>query len=320
MRRNKELNIGLTVIAAIVLFYLVVAWTSRIHLFAPEEYRYTILFDNVNGLLEGDPVNVRGYTSGRVEQIQPKSEAVWVLISLDQRIQLFQDVRAEIQIKELMGGKMIEIWPGQAGEPLSAGAQFPGRLSPDFSSAFSQFGQITDQLQPEQFMPLLQRLDTFTRYLSAISREVPPEQIGAMVADIQGITRRSQRLLAQLEGQNLPEKIDEGFTAFTELSEQGKGLMTDVDSLLTQLEAETLPEVNQLLAKGEGRLDEVQSLLQEVQGLTDQLQDTSALVGKMLQDPAFAQEVEATLYHLIATLRQIHEERVIVGFRRKKGD
>ena len=318
MNERKELKIGLTVLAALILFYLVVAWTSRIHLFAPKEYRYQISFANVNGLLEGDPVNVRGYTSGRVEAILPQSEVVQVSISLDQRIQLFQDAVAEIQIKELMGGKMIDIHPGSRPPTLAAGSKFSGKIATDFSSAFSQFGEFSEEIQPADLQRLLARLDAFTQYLGQVTQEVPPEQIGQLFADLGSIGARSNRILSSLEAQDLPTKIDQGFTEFTKLSQQGKGLMQRADTLLSKAESDLLPQAEELFVQTEQTLSEVQILLGEAQILLDQAQDTSALVGRMLQDPNLSIALDSTLYHLTKTLKQIHEKRVIVGIRRKK--
>ncbi|MEL7531143.1 MAG: MlaD family protein [Bacteroidota bacterium] len=166
---KREIKVGLTLLAGLVLAYLVVAWVNRTSLFAPPEKQYFLSFQQVNGLLEGDPVVVRGYQAGRVVAIIPEANAVSVEVALDERIALFADGYAEIQIKELMGGKQISLITGAQGNPLASGASLKGRTSLDFSTAFSRFGGVMDQMDPENIERLAQRFDSVATAWNAAS-------------------------------------------------------------------------------------------------------------------------------------------------------
>ncbi|MEL6134504.1 MAG: MlaD family protein [Bacteroidota bacterium] len=186
---TRPVRIGLTVIAAILAVYLIIAWSQRIHLFSPSVQRYTLKFQDVSGLLVGDPVKMRGYQAGRVESIRPSQEAVYVTVTLDEDIQLFQDAYAEIQLKELMGGKQVYVLPGQRGRQLTYLDTLNGNTAWDFAASFSEFGQVADQISLQGLDRKLGQLDSLFQWMSRMSQNIDPEAPGRIVSHLDQASR-----------------------------------------------------------------------------------------------------------------------------------
>ncbi|MEL6653612.1 MAG: MlaD family protein, partial [Bacteroidota bacterium] len=238
---RREIKVGLTVIMGIGLAYLSLAWLNRSSLFAPPEKQYFLQFQQVNGLLEGDPVVVRGYQAGRVTNILPASEAVSVEIVLDERIPIFADALAEIQIKELMGGKQIALQTGKTGAALAEGATITGQTSLDFSTAFSRFGGVMDQVAPENVERFSQRIDSIATSWNAA---IDPQTLSSIIQNLDRITTRLDQQTAQIPVNTL---VEETQTTFSEV----KGLLAQTSSLLSKLDQISTRLDSSFLGQGE---------------------------------------------------------------------
>ncbi|MEM7373554.1 MAG: MlaD family protein [Bacteroidota bacterium] len=318
MQYAREIKVGLTVLFALALLYLSIAWTQRLHFFAPDEYGYTIHFDNVNGLLEGDPVTIRGYTAGRVIQILPTSTYVAVELSLDRNIPLYQDARVDIQLKELMGGKQIAISPGIQEPVLEDGAILIGSISPDFSSSFSQFGEVSAQINLLQLQRILHRIDTFSAFMMAVAREIQPTRLDRMLQHAEQISHDVSSMTRDIRSRQLIERLDQSLTQVDSLLGSGEYLITQSSNTIHRLDTMLLPKAHTLIQESERALGSVQSSLSQLERLLSQLESQENLAGRAIFDPALSQKVDSVIYHLNKTLEQIHSQKVIVGFKRKK--
>ncbi len=311
---KKEIKVGLTVMAAIVLLYLTIAWVGRSGLFAADQLRYTLIFEQVNGLLEGDPVVVRGYPAGRVVNILPDAQAVQVEIALDPKVRLYADAFAEIQIKELMGGKQVALWPGQTGTALSEGDRIAGKTSLDFSTAFSRFGGVFEQFSPEQIDRWQHGLDSLGRLMGAT---FDPGSLQSIMGNLQTMAERLNRQTAQLPVARWTRDTDSALVLATVTLQLAAQTLREVQQLATRIEATSLPKGEALLSQTDQTLQDLKGLLQRAETLMEGFSQSETILGKVLHDPAFATQIDTTIRELTRTLQQINNEKIIVGFRRK---
>ena len=116
-RKNVEFIVGLTVIGGLLILLFGILWGKNFHL-AANQRQVGFLFQNTGGLRVNDPVTVSGVKKGRVKAIQLKNGLVRVDVMLERDVQLFSDVRAYITTVELMGGKKVDVIPGNSGQLL----------------------------------------------------------------------------------------------------------------------------------------------------------------------------------------------------------
>lgn len=310
---KQEAKVGLTVLVSILLVYLIIAWTRRIHLFAPEVTPYELVFNDVSGLLEGDPVLIRGYQAGRVEKINPRANRVMVRVSIDQDIPLFQDATAEIQIKEIMGGKQVSILPGGRGEPLVAGSEIEGRTALDLSSSFSQVGRILDDVNQQKIDVLWQRFDRISRQMEAMMVNIDPD---APARILNNLEQSSHRIDAFTEPVT-PERVDQTWTRIEDMLIRADLVITRIEHVGDSLGEVFGPRTDTLLTGLNYTLQRVDDLSRQAALIMEQIQDEETLAGRLLTDPELSTQLDSTLKALNLTLQQINDDKFIVGFRRK---
>ncbi|MEZ4685419.1 MAG: MlaD family protein [Bacteroidia bacterium] len=310
---SNKIQIGLTVLGALLLLYLLLAWGSSSGFWAEEQQRLTIVFDNVDGLLEGDPVDVRGYRSGKVLAIRPAAEGVFVDISLDKAIQLQEDAVASLQVRELMGGKQVSLFPGTSATSLSPEATIPGTKELDFSSAFSKLGDGLEELDFERLNQTFYRLDTLSQKLIGLASAVPPEELSQLSGSLAQTTRSLNYFVNQLNKNDLPNKLDSTLSQFSHLAGTADSALRRFDHLAASMQERTLPQADTLMNKLGDFLTKTEQSLEAANALFAQLKDTSTVAGKLLYDPAWATLVDSSLYNLNKTLVHIRKHKVHVA-------
>lgn len=317
---KNEIRVGLTVLAGIVLLYLMIAWAKRIHFFAPDEVFYEIKFDQVSGLLEGDAVHVRGYLAGRVVGIRPENDFMAVRVSIDQRVKLFEDANAEIRIKELLGGKMIEIFPGNGPASFELNQLIPGKASPDFASAFSGFGEITSSVDMAGMNRIIGRMDTLMGNIQGFMGQMDSRKISQLTTDFSATAASLNLLLADLRRSGLFRSLDTTLVAANRMMVKTEPLLTQLEEVSRSAESSLVPRADSLLGQMEVTLKNLNQTMVSVNTVMEGLNNDNSIAGRVLNDPGLSAQLDTTLYNLNKVLEQIHSQRVIVGMRRKKGE
>lgn len=315
---KKEIRIGLTLIAALAIFYLALTWLNRTQLFAPEENNYFISFDNVNGLLEGDPVLIRGYTSGRVLSISPESDRVAVKIALDKKIQLYEDALAEIQIKELMGGKQVAILTGNSGSELGSGGEIAGKIALDFSSGFSQFSAMLEGLDLGKIAQIMDRADSLMQGLQASMKQVSPERLDRAFSKTEHILGQLDQTLNTLNSQVDFQRIDTLLSQAERGLKKGTDVLANTDELMQRFKENSMGNVEESLEDLPVLMEDLKVSVKSLNELTASLNNSQTLAGRLISDDLLSRRLDTTIYNLNKTLELIHSQKVIVGFRRKK--
>lgn len=310
---SKHIQIGLSVIAAILLLYLMLAWGTSSGFWATEKQAVSIIFDNVDGLLEGDPVDVRGFRSGKVTAIRPAAEGVYVEVALDKAIPLKADASASLQVRELMGGKQISIMPGASATELPEDAHIPGEKELDFSSAFSRLGDGLEALDFERLNSTFYCLDTLSQRLIGLASAVPPAQLSELAGSLGSTTRSLNYFVNQLNKNDLPDKLDSTLAQFAQLAGTADAALQRFDQLAASMQERTLPQADTLMIKLGDFLTKTEKSLEAANGLFMQLKDTSTIAGKLLYDPSWVQLLDSSLYNLNKTLIHIRRHKVHVA-------
>ncbi|MBE9043902.1 MCE family protein [Pleurocapsales cyanobacterium LEGE 10410] len=110
-RTQREGSVGLLIIFGILLFGGVILWIKGFA-FGKESYKIVADFPDVNGIQEGDGVRYRGLQVGRVEEVQPSTNGVDVVVEIDSSELLIpKDATLKARSSGLIGETFIEIVP-----------------------------------------------------------------------------------------------------------------------------------------------------------------------------------------------------------------
>jgi phospholipid/cholesterol/gamma-HCH transport system substrate-binding protein len=135
----------LAVFAAACLFLtgLLAVRIGNISLFAHRS-GYTALLSDATGLRAGDPVEIAGVRVGSVTSVGVQHGAAVVGFNLDSNVHIRSSTGVGIRWLDVLGDKVLYLYPGQQGQLLSAGGRLP--LSDDVPNA--SVGALLDALSP----------------------------------------------------------------------------------------------------------------------------------------------------------------------------
>jgi phospholipid/cholesterol/gamma-HCH transport system substrate-binding protein len=316
---KKEIKIGLTILLGVLLLYLALTWIKSTQLFAVSRSGYDIRFQDVSGLKEGDPVTVFGYPSGNVESIRIDGDGAMVHITLSEEIAVQTDASAFLKVKEIMGGKVIELLPGRSGRKIGAGQAITGATSLDFSSAFAKTGEFLDKFDVNDIDSLMGDISKLVRTFSKMSDELDTLDTHGMVKDLRESASSLNHILADVERRKLVASIDESLDKVDRLAAKAETSLTSITALTDHINDKTMPQADSMMTKVNDMLGDSEGMIADVKKILKQFQDRSTLAGQLLYDPAFAQQVDGTLKNLDKTLDHIRTKKIYVTMTLSKG-
>ncbi len=317
---NSQVKVGLAVISAIIIFYLGFAWVKGSGFWEKERRSYVIVFEGVDGLMEGDPVDVRGYVSGRVQSITPGTEAVWVNILLDKTIVLHAATQAEIQVREIMGGKQIAILPQAKGALLQDGDTLRGYSSLDFSSAFSTVGKVVKGIDGDLILAFMERFDTLSVQFGRLANAVEPAKVAQITDNLLFTTNELRSGLASVRSRDMIGRIDTALEQFSLLAQTADASLNQITSLTGKLAEQTLPRADSMLEQMYQLLGYTDEILSAATSLLDDFQNPNTAIGYLLNDPEGGPLLDSALHNLNRTLDHIRTKKlhVAMSLRHKK--
>lgn len=163
-QRKTDIRVGFTVILALLLLIWIIGWAKNFSLNS-NRIKVTVKFQNVAGLEVGDNVTVNGVRKGFVDEIVMKNDFVFVKASLEPDVDLRSNAVFSVMMLDLMGGKKVEILPGNAQEKLDLKQVQTGSFSADVPSVMLMIGKLENDL-PQMFKQVNSSLESLNEYLS----------------------------------------------------------------------------------------------------------------------------------------------------------
>ncbi|MEK7729767.1 MAG: MlaD family protein [candidate division KSB1 bacterium] len=286
-RRTTELQVGVTVIAGILILVLGIIWGKNYNL-ASDQYRVKFSFPNTGGLRANDMVSVNGVRKGSVSGIALEKGRAIIEIALSRDVELYNDYRATIAPIEMMGGKKIEIMPGGNGErifPESLNAPLPGTSSGGMSEALVGVTELSLEA-----LHLAKRVDTtLTLVHRMLDESAIRRPIVNSLADLQATTSALRALVSNndLLIRRTLANVDETSGQLREIVTQRR---VDLDSTLI-----TFGRTMQ-------RLDHFTATLNDI---TTQINNREGNLGKLLYDDALTTHLRSTLANVDSTTAEL---------------
>ncbi|MEV0298978.1 MCE family protein [Nocardia sp. NPDC050710] len=232
---------------------------------------FTAYFADAGGLVPGDPVQVAGVRSGRVNNVELDGAKVLVRFTLDESIVLGDKTSAAIKTNTVLGRKSLEVTPTGSGA-LRVDDTIPlDRTTSPYSlnDALSDLGRTVQGLDMEKVDEMLDALSaTFADTpaplraaldgVTALSRSINSrdQALSELLTRAQNVTKiladRSDQINALLlDGNNLLGELERRRGAIGQLivyvnqvSRQLSGLVADNEPLMKN----TLDRLNSVLA------------------------------------------------------------------------
>ena len=272
--RKTEIKVGLTVLVGIIIFIWIFGWAKNFSLQSNDQI-LKVKFNNVSGLEIGDPVTVNGMRKGYVKEMIVGANDVIVELSLEKNIILKEDATFAVTMLDLMGGKKIEIIPGNSNQPLNTNKTSVGVFYADIPQAMSLLGSVQDD-----FVTVLKdvkvSLNSLNNYLTD---EKLNKDVKQSLSNLNSLTQKLDLMLS------------ENRSDLKSLSKNAVELTDKTNELLTT----NKENINQLFVDLKSIVNKSDILLSDLNSLTRETKEQQNNVGKLLYDENFLNDLKATL-------------------------
>jgi phospholipid/cholesterol/gamma-HCH transport system substrate-binding protein len=280
---KQEVRVGLLVLVGFVVFTGFMFWLTGRSLVS-KSIPVSVVFKNVSGLKEGDPVRVSGVKKGRVGPVRLQRVGhVTVTLQLDPEVRPHKDARATVAAADFLGAKYVDYDPGLSDTLLARGEPIQG-------------------LTEEQFADVAQGAARSAQELIAnVNKGLNP---GQLASDIHATLIATQRGMNALTQATTGPAVQQTQATLKSLER----VMSHLDTLLgaanPSVTGKRLDTLSTNLTQLTGRLADATGSLK---GLLDKMDKGEGTLGRMATDSMLYKNLNATLKSLSELLTDLKE-------------
>ena len=246
--RAAEIKVGITVLMGLLVFIWVLGWAKSFTLTSSDN-RVKVRFTKVSGLEIGNNVTVNGVRKGHVKDFVIQGSSVIVTLSIHDEIVLKKDAQFSLESTDLMGGRKIEVNPGNSDEQLDLAVVQQGIYVSDIAGMISLFSDIQDKIS----IIANESVKTLKGINSLLEDEKFIQGLRTSVANLNNVTAKLDEVLTENQqnikeiSENTKEITDDTKVLIKENKERIENSLVNLnavllksDSLLTSLNYLTL--------------------------------------------------------------------------------
>ena len=282
-RRRTEIQVGITVLAALAVMLWGVTWLKEFSIQSKVKV-WTVHFDQTGGLGVSDEVQVNGIRKGSVQSMALVGDHVIVKLALATDVTLTRDSRVSIRNVGLMGEKVIAVDLRASGEPYTVRDTIPGFYEKGIPEVMAAMGDAVGTVQD------------LTRQLQAIADAM--NKSGDFAGTMKNVRIASEEL--KLAVQQNRKALDLTVQNFAAASKTAKSLTTDREAQLKKA-MDDFASAADKLDRMATQLDSLRASVQSVSGKIDRGEGS---LGKLVNDDKLYTEAKAS----IAALRTLIED------------
>jgi phospholipid/cholesterol/gamma-HCH transport system substrate-binding protein len=288
--RAAEIKVGITVLMGLLVFIWVLGWAKNFTLTSYDN-QVKVRFTKVSGLEIGNNVTVNGVRKGTVKDFVIQGSSVIVTLSIRDEIVLKKDAQFSLESTDLMGGRKIEVDPGDSDEKLDLAVVHQGKYISDIAGMISLFSDIQDKIS----IIANESVKTLRGINSLLEDKTFIEGLRTSIANLNNVTAKLDRVITENQ-QNLKE-----------ITENTKEITSDTKVLIKENKDKveiTLANLNAVMLKSDSLMTSLNYLTQETisggNNLGKILYDDS-LYNNLLQSMELIKELSKVILEQIQT-------------------
>lgn len=299
-QKKTEIKVGITVLIGIFVLLWVLGWAKNFS-FDSNEKRISVEFETVAGLNIGDQVSIKGIRKGYVEDIYMIDNSARVNIILNEDVDLRDNARFSLMVLDLMGGKKIEIDPGNSSSLIDFQKLQTGFFLGDISTTMAMLGSVQDDLvdviyEVKTSLNSLNKLLGNTEFTEEIQQSVV--SLNSLIIKTDKLISDNSQSVGELLNnsnelvQNSNKFIIDNKSEIKSTIQNLNTLMSNTDSLVTQLST-FMTDID----SGEnniGRIVNDEKIMKDIQETLAILKQLSGLVLEQLKGEGF--KVDADIF------------------------
>lgn len=290
MSTSRHFLVGLFFLVALCVLGYYTLFLTNVSWFK-ERYQIQVHFKELNGLKEGDAVQVAGMRWGRIkttefDQTQPVEKRIMVIVELEKPLELRDGFVIQIEDATLLGGRLLTIDPGPPdGAVVPSGRALQGRVAPNPLDALGELVSESQRGVKEIVENLAEVARRAREGKGTFSRLLNDEKVAD---DLAATLESAAKSLASLE------KVTQDLAS-------GKG---SAGLLLTDTTA------YDSLVRASNKLNE---LFDKALSLADGVQKGQGTLGVLLKDEELAANIRTTVGDIGAITAGLREGRGSIG-------
>jgi phospholipid/cholesterol/gamma-HCH transport system substrate-binding protein len=240
-RTLREGSVGLLIILGILLFSGLALWIRGFS-FSNKSYQIIADFPDVNGIKIGDGVRYRGLQVGRIDDIQPSTNGVDVVIEINSNELLIpRDATLVARSSGLIGNTFIDIIPESS---LAANVvnMDPAGSNCDSDQIICDNARLRGEkaITIDDLLPYTYRLSraySTPEFVAKVNSTV--ENTGLAASEVASLTKNTTALVNELqkEVKNTSQELVATAETFQTTAKQVNQLTNDVEQLISQNES-----------------------------------------------------------------------------------
>lgn len=277
MSTQRQFVLGIFFLAALSILGFYTLFLTDFTLFGSQS-QLVVRFPDAHGLREGDAVLLAGLRHGRVKDLEYRSDLpydrrVEVLLNLDSEIELLEGARITIEESTFLGGRQINIDPGEPGGPplpVPPDGAYLGQVQRNPIDALGEVGRLLTE-NSDTLASILDNFDTIVRNLlegrGAVGRLLSNEEVAdALVQAIESVRDAAGGIETTMTDVNA-----------------GKGLLGALVN-----DPQLLEDARALMRGGRDTVDSLQAI-------ADGIREGEGLANRVIFDDQLANEVEKAI-------------------------
>ena len=247
--RVTEIKVGITVLLGLLVFIWVLGWAKSFNLTSSDNL-VKVRFIKVSGLEIGNNVTVNGVRKGHVNDFFIQGSSVIVTLSISNDVILKKDAEFALESTDLMGGRKIEVNPGNSDENLNLTEIHQGNYITDIAGMISLFSNIQDKIS----IIANESVKTLKGINSLLEDKTFIEGLKTSITNLNIVTAKLDRVLTENQ-QNIKE-----------ISENTKEITSDTKILIKENKDKvelTLANLNAVMLKSDSLMTSLNYLTQE---------------------------------------------------------
>lgn len=289
---TREFKIGCFVLAVLLISFFVINFLRGKDIFNREMYVVSS-YDNIEGLVQSDPVYIKGYKAGTVASVEynPETDRFDVTCSVLKKFRIPEDSKMTIYSRDIMGGKAIRIDHGVSEVNAKDGAVLAPSSQPDMLASIS-----------EQMAPLLakaasavENLDSVAVSLNEVLGKENRDALRGILQKLDGTMHEARKISSALG--NRSDELELFIDNMVSFSARLDSVAVKADSAISGVDS---------VAASLGRAD-LEGLVLSFKGFMESLQDPDGTLGKLLYDGKVYDSFEALISDADRLLKKIEE-------------
>jgi phospholipid/cholesterol/gamma-HCH transport system substrate-binding protein len=284
LSRRTEIQVGITVLAALGITLWGVTWLKELQL-SRKVHRWHVAFPQTGGLATSDEVQVNGLRKGNVEDLRLVGDHVVVDLVLSTDIVLTRASTVAVRNVGLMGEKVVGIDLVPGGPAWTDRDTIPGQYETGVPEVMAQVGSTLD------------RLDLLTRQMTQLTTTLTRNDDVAVTLDNLRATTTELRAAVSENRRTMRETL----ANLSAVSRTAKSLTTDREAQLRG----TIDQLDRSVANVErltARLDSLRATAQSISGKVDRGEGS---LGRLVNDPQLYDDAKTSVAELKALIADI---------------